>query len=505
MSISSSLYIGTTGIIAQQTSMDVISDNIANVGTLGFKGARTLFQNLLSEQLAGASVGNQLGLGASVSSVYRTMDAGPLETTKEGTDLAIGGTGFFIVSPEGSDKTYYTRAGNFRFHEDGYLRDPHGNILQGHALKSGVEPDPQQTTDIRLDKNNEGQFVSIPEATTALQMMLNLDSIAQEQTTSTSSPYAALFERWDASNAEPLPANAYAYADTLTVYDSTGAAHQLRAYFDPVTANVTNANSGERTWEYLVTIPPADDASGLVQKKGICMAGTMTFNAAGELLNMSAFSGNSDDPATWTPTPLSAEGLPLFEMQTTGSAPTQVSMNFGLKGANWVVPSGTASMADVGTSFAALPRMDAPLRNALSCSNYAQGNSVSMYQNQNGYAKGYFQSASVDKNGVLVASYSNGQTQELFKIPLADCINPQGLHREGGNLFSATKDSGAMTVDWAGQGRLGSIAPNSLEGSNVDLATEFVAMINTQRAFDANSKVITTADQVIQTALGVKK
>lgn len=507
MSLSSSLYIGTTGIIAQQTSMSVISDNIANVGTVGFKGARTLFQNVLSEQLVGASVGNQLGLGVSVSSVYRSMDAGTLESTTTSTDLAIGGTGFFLVSPEGSDKTYYTRAGNFRFDQDGYLRDPHGNILQGFDLASGTLPSAESAilTDIRLNQNDNGQIVSAPEASTAVQMILNLDSAAAEGSANASSPYTALFERWDASATEPLASTAYAYETTIDVYDTTGTAHQLVAYFDPVTEHAVDAENGERTWEYLITIPPADDASGLAQKKGILMAGTMTFNAAGELLNMSAFSGNSDDPATWTPAPLSADGLPQFEIQTIGSVPTQVSVDFGLNTTGaWNVPTGTASLADLGTSFTALPSMDAPVRNPLSCSNYA-GSSVSMYQNQNGYAQGFLQSVSVDQDGVLMGSYSNGQTQDLFKIPLADFINPQGLYREGGNLFSATKDSGAVTVGWAGQGRLGSIAPSSLEGSNVDLATEFVAMINTQRAFDANSKVITTADQVIQTALGVKK
>jgi flagellar hook protein FlgE len=131
--------------------------------------------------------------------------------------------------------------------------------------------------------------------------------------------------------------------------------------------------------------------------------------------------------------------------------------------------------------------------------------SSTIFQDQNGYEQGFLQSVNVETDGTIIGNFSNGQKQALYQIPLADFINPQGLFREGGNLFSATSEAGAATLGWASEGRLGGIVPNSLENSNVDLATEFVHMIITQRGFDANSKVITTSDQVVQTAIQMKR
>jgi flagellar hook protein FlgE len=120
MGISSSLYIGSTGIIAQQQSMAVISDNIANVNTVGFKSSRTLFNTLMSQQMGSASVSNQVGQGVGVSSIHYDMSLGSLEPTYEATDISISGKGFFVVSPNGKNEQFYTRAGNFRFDEEGY-------------------------------------------------------------------------------------------------------------------------------------------------------------------------------------------------------------------------------------------------------------------------------------------------------------------------------------------------------------------------------------------------
>ena len=150
MSISSSIFIGTTGVTAQQENMSVISDNIANMNTVGFKSSRLLFNSLLSEQLAGADVGHQVGQGVGVSSVFTDMASGAMEKTALATDIAVGGNGFFIVSPQNSDALFYTRAGNFTFDAQGYYRDPAGNIVQGYRLTdSGAAGSTLE--DIRLD------------------------------------------------------------------------------------------------------------------------------------------------------------------------------------------------------------------------------------------------------------------------------------------------------------------------------------------------------------------
>lgn len=514
MSISSSIYIGASGVIAQQESMSVISDNIANMSTVGFKSSRLLFNNLLSEQLTGASVGNQIGQGVGVSSIYRDMSSGPLETTTDTSDLAISGNGFFIVSPEGSSDAYYTKAGNFRFDSDGYYRDTHGNIVQGQRISSGsstATTSPSGASgaaleDIRLTTEDGGAFVSTPQATSEISTIVNLNSAMADSSTSATSPFTALFDAWDGAQDTPLADTDYAYSSSLSVYDSAGETHTLTTYFDPVDTGMTDAD-GSKVWEFLVTIPATDDGSGLTTKQGVLMAGTMTFNAAGELINMSAFEGASDDKTTWVPATLSENGFPVVHGTTADAATFAAELNFGVQSegtAAWDAPTGVASMADLGVSLNSVPGMSDATRSALATTAYASGSST-IYQSQNGYAQGALQSTYVDSDGVIIGKFSNGQEHDLYKIPLADFINPQGLFREGGNLFSSSKDSGSAAVGWAGEGRLGSIAGGTLENSNVDLATEFVNMIITQKSFDANSKVITTADQVVQTALGVKK
>lgn len=513
MSISSSIYIGTTGVVAQQENMGVISDNIANASTIGFKSSRMLFGNLLSEQLTGASVGNQIGQGVGVGSIFRDMTVGALETTNTSTDIAIGGVGFFLVSPENSVDTYYTRAGNFRFDGQGYLRDPNGHILQGYRLPAESILDLETVIppassalieDIHLNAQADGGVVSSPEATTEMRMVINLDSDSEDNSTSATSPFTALFDRWNGTLTPPLATEIYAYESSLKVYDANGQGHVVTAYFDPVTEMVGTTN-GNRVWEYLISVPPAEDASTLATKKGVLMTGTMTFTPAGELINMSAFQGTSDDKTTWVPASFSKEGYPVLNIPLVGAAPIASALDMGLRTTQgWNPSGGAATLAELDTTYAELPTMLNPDRQILSVTNFNSGSST-IFQSQNGYEQGYLQSVSVDTGGTLIGNFSNGQKQGLFKIPLADFINPQGLFREGGNILSASKDSGAATLGWASEGRRGLIAPNSLENSNVDLATEFVNMIICQKGFDANSKVITTSDQVVQTALSIKK
>lgn len=513
MGLSSSIYISTTGVMAQQENMSVISDNIANVGTLGFKSSRMLFANLISQQLAGGAPADQVGRGVGVSSIHRDMTVGALETTNTATDIAIGGMGFFLVSPDNSSAVYYTRAGNFRFDESGYLRDPQGNVLQGYRLPAESILDVEHVIppatgaplqDIRLVSGADGNIVSEPEATTEIRMMINLDSDSEDRSTDLASPFTSLFDRWDAALTEPLAAGAYAYESSIRIYDQQGQGHVLTVYFDPAT-DISDQTNGKRVWEYLAAIPPTEDGSALGMKKGVVMAGTLSFNPAGELLNMTAFSGSGDDKSTWTPVALSENGYPVLTISLAGSGPIVASLDLGLRStAGWSLPGGVASMADLGSAYAGLPSLQNADKQVLAVTNFNSGSST-VFQAQNGYERGYLQSVSVDTAGVLIGNFSNGQRQGLYKIPLADFINPQGLFREGSNLFSATRDSGAVTLGWASEGRRGKIASNSLESSNVDLATEFVNMIITQRGFEANSKSISTGDQVIQTAIQMKR
>ena len=197
--------------------------------------------------------------------------------------------------------------------------------------------------------------------------------------------------------------------------------------------------------------------------------------------------------------------------------PSNIEINFGLrnKATSWTAPGGNlanlrdtikgaADAAAAQGRLAAMNGMSAVETSALATTNYSTG-STTIFQAQDGYTAGFLQNISVDRDGVITGRYSNGQVLQLFAVTLATFNNNYALYREGGNLFSETRSSGPPITGLANTGGKGSIASNSLEQSNVDLATEFVKMISTEKGFQANSKTITTVDQMLTTLIQLKR
>ncbi|WP_462326084.1 flagellar hook protein FlgE, partial [Desulfoplanes sp.] len=560
---------GTSGLKAHGESMTVIGNNIANVSTVGFKGSRLHFEDALSQATTTASGTGQVGRGVQVGTVMADFAQGSLETTTESTDLAIGGEGFFMVSPTGEDVQYYTRAGNFRFDDDGRLTDPHGYVVQGWKVQNDNNPTAATSTstanssakiegvptDIVLDN-----FQSPPQATSQVDVMTNLDSQSTDKstnridgdtpatTTYDPAPMFAMFSNWDATQDEPIGDSMYTYQSTIKSYDQNGTAHNMTVYFDPVKdPEITGSAGGKQLWEYMVTVPPAEDGRTLndgtddyslsgTDGAGVLMVGTLTFNAAGELTNSSAFTlpdvttgTDSDDPkdlSNWTPAEFSSNGYPIctanFLQEDDASATTEddaknIEINFGIKNSTteWSNSSGTlpGNAGAIGggggpyttgaEAWDALPGMNAS-RSALATTSYNTG-STTLFQSQDGYTAGFLQGVSVDRDGILTGSYSNGQVLELYALTLADFNDQYSLYREGGNLFSETRSSGPPLTGMANASGKGAIASNSLEQSNVDLATEFVSMITTQKGYQANSKTITTTDEMLNTLIQMKR
>ncbi|MDZ7641950.1 MAG: flagellar hook-basal body complex protein [Desulfurivibrio sp.] len=141
---------------------------------------------------------------------------------------------------------------------------------------------------------------------------------------------------------------------------------------------------------------------------------------------------------------------------------------------------------------------------AMNSTQYANS-STTIFQDQDGFAAGFLQSVSVDTEGIITGNFSNGQVLMRAQVALANFANLQGLHKVGGNIFRATTESGAPVTGQPGTNGLGEIAPNSLEQSNVDLGNEFVKMITTQRGFQANSKMITTTDEMLNELINIKR
>ena len=536
----STMYTGATGVIAHGDRMQVVANNLANVSTIGYKKADALFGDLMSQQMVsgggqyqtGASFISQVGKGVAVSEIRNIFLEGALSETDDVTDIAITGNGFYGVrNTTGTTSTgasHYTRAGAFHFNNDAYMVDPNDYRLQGYAVDRDTGQIATQVSDVQLPYDDivvEGQDVRVvrsdPRATTGLEMITNLDALATDHYTSGSNPFFAMLEAYDgsASNAgspfgEALPA----YSSSLEVFDEDGNARDLTIYFDPVASGtMSNATPGYTYWEYLIALPSTADGSSAygTSAAGLAGCGVMTFNGLGQLVDVAAFSLNTSSSAggknlgAWEPSTFGADGTPQFSFTfgSNGSAIGQtasIGYDFGIisDAGRWT--SGAGSAASIGIDAQNLQQMIDPNRDVNLSTSYDSG-SATLYQDQDGYSWGYLQTLSVSREGVLAGHFTNGQTEELYYIALYSFNSEWGLRRDGSNNFLATEASGAALDGRADTNGRGTIQQNTLEESNVDMAEEFANMIMTQRGYQANSKVITTGDSLLNTTINIKR
>jgi flagellar hook protein FlgE len=257
-----------------------------------------------------------------------------------------------------------------------------------------------------------------------------------------------------------LDAAGTTYDTTMTVYDSLGNAHDITFNF------VRNTSpTAPIEWDYYVT----SSNTSLTLSPASGSENTLAFTAAGALL-----------PGSCSPAPSAVDDYHTISI--TGLAPAS-NMTFDWR---FLDPDAAATSTDGSvTSYA--------------------GDSMKNSQTQDGYPTGMLQGISVDEDGVFTGLYSNGTMLSFAQITLADFAAYSGLMKQGSNLFTSSLASGQPVFLAPSQGGVGAISPNSLEMSNVDLATEFVEMITSQRAFQANSKVITTSDEVLAELINIKR
>ena len=411
----SSLYSGVTGINAAGYTMSVIGNNIANSNTVGFKSSYTSFADILSQSLGGATAGNQIGRGVNLTDIATIFNQGSFENTANGTDLAIEGSGFFLVAD--NTGTYYTRAGQFIVDSEGYLVNPSGFKLQGYGIDSSGAL-LTTTGDI-----NVSQVSSAPQVTGSFRILANLDGSSD-------------IEAGDQ------------YSTTITVYDSIGEAIPLTIIF-------TKRATGN-AWDYETSIPSSmGTATG---------TGSVEFDADGKLVSLDGTTGFSDKDI-------------FIDLPGGGGADFTVS---------WDIWDDDKSVATTDlTGYAAVSDTNGLF--------------------QDGYAPGAIQTISVDQDGQIVGLFTNGQTRTLGQVLLADFISPWGLTKMGRSLYAESASSGQPTIGTPSSGGRGKISSNVLEMSNVDMASEFVKMITTQRAYQANARVITTSDELLQELIMIKR
>ncbi|MGC3973778.1 MAG: flagellar hook protein FlgE [Nitrospira sp.] len=408
MGILTSMFTAVTGLSSYGNAMGVIGNNIANVGTAGFKSSRATFSDLVSSSLAGGGAGSdQIGLGVFMNNVQRNFSQGSMTTTGNTFDLAVDGNGFYLVrNPSGA--SYYTRAGQFQVNNLGQVVDSSGALLQGYQADS-VGNITSIVSGITLTSS-----AVPPVATSTASILGNLNANATAPT--------AAFAVTDTTS--------YNFSTGMTFYDSLGNSHQMQLYFRKTAANAWGVYS------------QIDGGAAAAQTN-------MTFNASGAV---------------------TAGGTQTVTAALTNGATTPQTLTVDL-----------ASLTQFGAASGVVS------------------------QSQNGYASGTMDRITVDKDGKVMAQFTNGQTRALAQVVLSRFMNPDGLADVGDNHFLETVESGAALAGAPTVNGLGRVLSGTVEQSNVDLGKEFVDMIITQRAFQANSRAITTSDEMLQELVNLKR
>ena len=430
MSVFGALYAAVSGLNANSNALGIISDNIANSNTVGYKETSTNFETLVTT--SGTPSLYSPG-GVQSSPQYNIGQQGVLQAESSPTDLALSGGGFFVVNsnPASTGSISYTRAGNFSVDANGNLVNAAGYFLQGQPLTAA------EAAQVAAGNNNV--------LTTTSPNLLQTVNVANNAGTAQPTANVSLIAN--------LPADDTSTPETMTVpvFDSLGVQHQMTLTFTPtgtanqwsVGASFTNAGT---------TTATITAGHNLIQfnTDGTLNGSGTTFNIANSL------------SVAWDPT------------VSAGASPQTISFNLGTNGTS-------SGLSQIGSAF-----------------NVGQ-------INQDGVQFGNFSGVTINANGIVTANYDNGLTRALYILPIGTFSNPDALQAETGNAYLQTTNSGNPVLRQAGTGAAGAISPSSLENSTVDIATEFSNLIITQRAYEANSKIITTADQMLETLIQAKQ
>lgn len=460
-----SLYSGVSGLKNHQTRMDVIGHNVANVNTHGYKTERVNFMDMISQELAGASepksnIGGinpmQVGLGSMIASIDKIMTQGSLQTTGKNTDVAISGEGFFVIRD--GDKDFYTRAGFFNLDRDGYYVHPGTGLrVQGWNARTDENGNAFVNSSASIEDIRIPLYSKKPaKATTEVVYESNLNQAVDIV------PPDATEEQIQQFITGPVDQRR-GHATTINVYDDQGNKRELR---------LEMWKTDENRWTGRAILDGATNATINVRGPGeqdTVIGGNNTFELG--------FSSDGRLMSVSDGTDITNDGKLTMDLsfRIPGNPATQTfSLNMGESGA----VKGVTQFASEFTTRA---------------------------KEQDGYPMGYLEAFSIDNTGTIVGTYSNGVKEPLAKLALATFTNPAGLDKAGETKFAWSMNSGDANIGEAGIGGRGKVNAGLLEMSNVDLSDQFTDMIVTQRGFQANSRTITTTDQMIQEVLGLKR
>ena len=434
MSLFSTLSTASSGLGMAGTKLSVIGDNIANINTIGFKGARAQFADLVARDSMGLSGPSQIGTGGATDTVSILFGQGSITESGNALDLAISGNGFFELRDETVAAKNYTRDGQFFMDEAGFIVNAGGFRLQGFNAE-----DNQLSTivsDLRVDRGALTQ-----QETTELTLTSVLSTESDFSTTPIDSGSFTLDGNTDSVDDVAASAD---FATSITIYDSLGSPHNCTIAFE-------RESAGDWGWYAVVDGGEMGETEGMAF---LMSKGKLTFDADGGMTSFTQVDTSSTTPWNFT-----------------GADDQSIEFDFGLDA------SGVDTDGDV---------------RAIS------GPSAVSGVVQDGFGSGDLIQMNVDDSGNIRGTYTNGEDILLGQVALAEFPSYTGLRRAGQNLFEATNLAGEPAVGTPGTGTRGSLISFALEQSNVDLEDQFVDMIQAQRTYQANARVITTTDGTLQ-------
>ncbi|GAB6062407.1 flagellar hook protein FlgE [Deferrisoma palaeochoriense] len=489
-----SFYSGVSALRNHQQAMDVIGNNIANVNTPGFKSSRAIFSDTLSHVVQAARKGSQgsggrnpiqLGLGMTLTAIDRNMGQGALQSTGNNLDLAIEGQGFFVVG-QGEDY-FYTRSGAFQVDDNFNLVTNAGHRVLGWVDTDNdglVDPARDELKFINLDRRGDGMITNVVASAT---------------------PAVSGPNRGDASIG-PVTTFPTTVTDEWRIECTDASIGEF---------TITGARTGELPTKVLVGETFSDPNLGtFVVNGGTPAQASLSLDTNGD-----------GDAIVITAVEYGAGGNDI-QVELVKEGPNR-SLGVSVSGNKITVSLGTDNLgrvtsteADVAAAIAAHPEASAMVTAAGGGGGTAEPTATPRFlaggagPNEGDYftitttAAGgaMLENITVSRDGTIVGIFENGTTEEIARVALGLVPNPQGLLAVGDGLFaeSPTSGSGFPPVVPGSEGA-GTLASGFLEMSNVDLTREFTDMIVTQRGFQANSRIITTSDEMLQDLLALKR
>ncbi|HEY8572157.1 flagellar hook protein FlgE [Phenylobacterium sp.] len=459
MSINSAMLAGVSGLVANSSALAAISDNIANVNTVAYKRNQVNFATQVTAQVAGKySAGGVQG-----ATRQYVSQQGLIQSATSATDLAISGDGFFITTQKttgltAGDARLFTRSGSFSVDAAGYLVNDAKLYLQGWPLQADGTYDINPSDLTKLSPINVKNLGAAVAPTTTVEISANLNKeqpvsalevgyVGNDTTANSMADYAA-----GVVGATRAPD----FLVEMNVIDSVGGSHKLAL------AVMKDDAASPNTWHAEIYAVPASDvtpAAGF--DTGQLARGRIVFNPDGTIN-------------------LGATTLPMT---------LNVGASTAGAGPKWSTALGIAAQ-DIALDLSKLTQ-------------YASASTVNSV-NADGATVGNVVGVQVDEEGVVSAIFDNSQVREIAKIAVAMFPNVDGLKSVSANAYRAALPAGQMVIKEPGVGA-GRIAPSSLEASTVDLSAEFTGLITTQKAYSASSKIISTADQMLEELINIKR